>query len=196
MGKTIFRMINGRVVPMVVDEEIAGNNGTMFYVSTPKHKTNERKLSHKSSFVIPNATCQKCGKDVFYYENSFGSRVLFDSLGLLGQFIRVTVLLLRKKGNYYQPKIVCAFPVHGESMEPIIPNGTTVFVNCNDKKIVDGGVYFIEQDDLFRVKVLLRLPGGKLIISSYNSVDYPDEIADIESVKVVGRVFNMSVMLI
>lgn len=81
MGKTIFRMINGRVVPMVVDEEIAGNNGTMFYVSTPKHKTNERKLSHKSSFVIPNATCQKCGKDVFYYENSFGSRVLFDSLG-------------------------------------------------------------------------------------------------------------------
>lgn len=108
--------------------------------------------------------------------------------------LRFSRSTLRRYG--ISPSGVCAFPVHGESMEPIIPNGTTVFVNCDDKKVVDGGVYFIEQDDLFRVKVLLRQPGGKIIIRSYNSIDYPDEIADIESVKVVGRVFNMSVMLI
>ncbi|MBW5406190.1 hypothetical protein ACISK3_09200 [Morganella morganii] len=81
MSKTIFRMINGRVVPMVVDEETISNGQAPFYVSTPKHTTKERKLSDQASFTIPNATCQKCGKDVFYYENSFGSRVLFDSLG-------------------------------------------------------------------------------------------------------------------
>ncbi|EMB0753454.1 hypothetical protein [Providencia huaxiensis] len=81
MGKTIFRMINGRIVPMVVDEETIGDPSQYTYKQTPKHPTTERKLSDKAAFVIPNAVCLSCGKDVFYYENSFGSRVLFDSLG-------------------------------------------------------------------------------------------------------------------
>lgn len=94
------------------------------------------------------------------------------------------------------PKDVQAFPVHGNSMEPLIPDGTTVFVNRGDHNVVDGGIYFIEQDDLLRIKILHRQPGGKLIIKSYNSIDYPDEIVDIKTVRIVGRVFNISVMLI
>ncbi|HHH0893762.1 TPA: hypothetical protein ACPZI7_001115 [Yersinia enterocolitica] len=81
MGKTIFRMINGRAVPIVVDEEIIGDGSSFAYKQTPKHVSTERNLSDKASFVVPNAVCISCGKDVFYYENSFGSRVLFDSLG-------------------------------------------------------------------------------------------------------------------
>lgn len=81
MGKTIFRMLNGRVVPMVVDEEVVGEGSSFVYIQTPKHIATERKLTNKSAFTIPNAICQKCGKDVFYYENSSGSKVLFDSLG-------------------------------------------------------------------------------------------------------------------
>ncbi|MBD2779795.1 hypothetical protein [Xenorhabdus szentirmaii] len=83
MGKTIFRTINGRVVPMSVDDEFIANHDIHIrpYVVTPKHQSKDRKLNTKSSFLIPNATCQKCGKDAFYYENSYGSRVLFDALG-------------------------------------------------------------------------------------------------------------------
>ncbi len=34
-----------------------------------------------SSFINPNTTCPVCGEQVFYYENSYGGRVYFDSLG-------------------------------------------------------------------------------------------------------------------
>lgn len=110
-----------------------------------------------------------------------------------GYKLRFSRSTLRRYG--ISPKDVASFPVHGDSMEPIIPNGTTVFVNRGDKRIVDGGIYFIEQDELLRIKLLYRQP-GKLIIKSYNSVDFPDEEADPETVKIVGRVFNISVMLI
>lgn len=110
-----------------------------------------------------------------------------------GYKLRFSRSTLRRYG--ISPKDVASFPVHGDSMEPIIPNGTTVFVNKGDKRIVDGGVYFIEQDGLLRIKLLYRQP-GKLIIKSYNSVDFPDEEADPATVNIVGRVFNMSVMLI
>ena len=34
-----------------------------------------------SCFVNPNAKCPVCGQGVYYYQNSFGSRVYFDDLG-------------------------------------------------------------------------------------------------------------------
>lgn len=108
-----------------------------------------------------------------------------------GYKLRFSRSTLRRYG--ISPKDVASFPVHGESMSPVIPSGTTVFVNCADKTIVDGGIYFIEQDGLLRIKQLLRQP-GKLIIRSYNSIDFPDETADPTTVKIVGRVFNWSVM--
>lgn len=108
-----------------------------------------------------------------------------------GYKLRFSRSTLRRYG--ISPKDVASFPVHGESMSPVIPSGTTVFVNCGDKTIVDGGIYFIEQDGLLRIKQLLRQP-GKLIIRSYNSIDFPDEEADPTTVKIVGRVFNWSVM--
>lgn len=108
-----------------------------------------------------------------------------------GYKLRFSRSTLRRYG--ISPKDVASFPVHGESMSPVIPSGTTVFVNCGDKTIVDGGIYFIEQDGLLRIKQLLRQP-GKLIIRSYNSIDFPDETADPATVKIVGRVFNWSVM--
>ncbi|MDE9571151.1 helix-turn-helix transcriptional regulator [Xenorhabdus bovienii] len=103
------------------------------------------------------------------------SRSIFDRYGIL-------------------PSEAMAFPVHGDSMSPVIPDGSTVTVSTGHKKVIDGGIYAIEQGDLLRVKILLRQPEGKLIIRSYNSTDYPDEIADISTVNIIGRVFNWSVM--
>lgn len=34
-----------------------------------------------SSFLNPNAKCPECGQNVFYYENSYGSKVWFDDIG-------------------------------------------------------------------------------------------------------------------
>jgi hypothetical protein len=38
-------------------------------------------LKESFSYTIPNAKCPICKEQVFYYENSFGSKVYFDKLG-------------------------------------------------------------------------------------------------------------------
>ncbi len=81
MSVTIFRKMRGRIVPLTVDEEHVSEYGFHDYIKTPRHKVTTNKFDSVTSFTVPNATCNKCGKDVFYYENSYGSRVLFDSLG-------------------------------------------------------------------------------------------------------------------
>jgi hypothetical protein len=81
MSVTIFRKLRGRIVPITVDEEHASAYLALEYKRTPKHQVTRGKFDTVTSFTVPNATCQSCGKDVFYYENSYGSRVLFDSLG-------------------------------------------------------------------------------------------------------------------
>lgn len=98
---------------------------------------------------------------------------------------------LRRYGA--DPANVVSFPVHGDSMSPVIPNGSTVTVDMGHKNIVDGGIYAIEQGDLFRVKLLYRQP-EKLIIKSYNSDEFPDEETESSKVKIIGRIINWSVM--
>ncbi len=40
-----------------------------------------RKLNNAFSFTIPNAKCPSCKAEVFYYENTYGSKVFFEKLG-------------------------------------------------------------------------------------------------------------------
>ncbi len=91
----------------------------------------------------------------------------------------------------------CAF-VRGNSMEPVMPDGTCVGVNTADKTIRDGEIYAIDHDGMLRVKYLHRRPGGGIKIVSQNSNEHPveeltaDEMA--ASVRVIGRVFWWSVL--
>lgn len=106
--------------------------------------------------------------------------------------LRFSKATLKRYGA--EPCNVVSFPVYGPSMDPVIPHKSTVTVDTGNKKIVDGGIYAIEQDDLFRVKLLYRLPGRRLSIRSYNKEEFPEEEADLDSVKIIGRVINWSVM--
>lgn len=102
----------------------------------------------------------------------------------------------RSTFNQYgvQPSDAVAFKVHGDSMSPVIPDSSIVTISTGHTKIIDGGIYAIQQGDLLRVKILHRLPNNKIIIRSYNTIDYPDEESTLEEVKILGRVFNWSVM--
>ncbi|WP_439461800.1 LexA family transcriptional regulator [Serratia quinivorans] len=106
--------------------------------------------------------------------------------------LRFSKATLRRYGA--EPCNVVSFPVHGPSMDPVIPHKSTVTVDTGNKKIVDGGIYAIEQDELFRVKLLYRLPGRRLSIRSYNKEEFPDEEDSLDNVKIIGRVINWSVM--
>lgn len=114
--------------------------------------------------------------------------------------LRFSKATLRRVGANTDGSGILCFPATGDSMEPVIPDGTTVAVDTNNKRIVDGKLYAIGQTDggsgqLKRIKQLYRKPGGKLIIRSYNNDSYPDEEADIEDVEIIGRLFWYSVLL-
>lgn len=87
--------------------------------------------------------------------------------------------------------------VSGNSMDPVIPHGTTVGIDTSYKKITDGEIYAINHDGNLRVKSLYALPGGGIRIRSYNREEYPDEILSAEQaadVLVLGWVFWWSVI--
>jgi len=59
---------------------------------------------------------------------------------------------------------------------------------------MDGKVYAIDQSGLYRIKVLYRIPEGYRL-HSYNNSEFPDKVAPIDSVRVIGRVFWVSTMI-
>ncbi len=109
--------------------------------------------------------------------------------------LRFSKSTLRRVGANTDGSGVMSFPAKGNSMEPVIPDGATVAVNCNDKNIVDGKVYAINQDGWKRVKLLVRSSSDKVIIRSYNKEEYPDEEANIESIEIIGKVFWVASIL-
>ena len=100
---------------------------------------------------------------------------------------------LRRKG--VEPANAVAVPVKGNSMEPVLPDGSTVGVDRGATGIVDGKMYAINDGGLLRVKTLYRLPGNRVRIRSYNRDEYEDEERDLEEITVIGRVFWYSVLL-
>ncbi|WP_145590289.1 XRE family transcriptional regulator [Yersinia aleksiciae] len=108
--------------------------------------------------------------------------------------LRFSKSTLRRVGARTDGTGVLCFPARGNSMEPNIPDGTTVAVNIDDKKIVDGKIYAINENNWKRVKLLYRVGPDSVSIRSYNKEEHPDEIRDINDVEIIGRVFWWSVL--
>jgi len=98
------------------------------------------------------------------------------------------------------PDDALCFTVHGNSMEPLLPDGSTVAIDKGNTNIIDGKIYAINHDYLLRVKTLYRMPGGGLRMRSYNSVEHPDEeytstqIRE-QCIEILGRVFWYSAVI-
>lgn len=88
--------------------------------------------------------------------------------------------------------------VSGNSMEPVLPHGSTVGVDTSTTDVIDGKMYAINHDGMMRVKMLYKLPGGGLRLRSYNTDEWPDEHINVEQlkhIKIIGKVFWYSVLL-
>ncbi|WP_061770432.1 XRE family transcriptional regulator [Serratia symbiotica] len=123
-----------------------------------------------------------CGTGKLNYEDYNGFKLRFSKA------------TLRRVGARTDGSGVLCFPARGNSMEPNIPDGTTVAVNIDDKKIVDGKMYAINQDGWKRIKLLYRTGAESLSIRSYNSDEHPNEHVNISEVEIIGRVFWWSVI--
>jgi len=88
-------------------------------------------------------------------------------------------------------KIYCVV-VKGDSMSPVLYDGSIIAINSINTDIKDGRMYLIQQGDLLRVKMIQKLP-NKLILQSYNG-NYKDEVYDIKDTNmyILGEVFWFS----
>ena len=111
-----------------------------------------------------------------------------------GYMLRFSKATLRRVGARTDGSGVLCFPARGDSMEPNIPNGTTVAVNTDDKRIIDGKIYAINENGWKRIKMLYRTAPDTLSIRSYNKADHPDEEKPAHDVEIIGRVFWWSVV--
>lgn len=112
-----------------------------------------------------------------------------------GPSLRFAKSTLRKSN--VQPENAACVRVIGNSMDPVLPDGSTVGIDTGSTQIKDGAMYAIDHDGMLRVKLLYRLPGGGIRIKSFNSDEYPDEIYasdDATGIKIIGRVFWSSVL--
>lgn len=98
---------------------------------------------------------------------------------------------LRRK-SISPDKVFCC-TLTGDSMEERIAEDAAIAVDAGEKTIRDGKIYAFRHGDLFRVKYLSRLPGGRVKIKSHNPA-YEDEEAGLEDIEVIGRVFWWSVL--
>lgn len=105
---------------------------------------------------------------------------------------------LRNQGVQFD-QAVCV-TVHGNSMEPVLPDGSTVGVDKSSTVVKDGKMYAIDHGGELRVKTLYRLPGGGLRFRSFNQDEHPDEEYTAQQllesgISVLGKVFWYSVLL-
>ncbi len=113
-----------------------------------------------------------------------------------GRYIRFSKKTLRDN-NVDKHAAACA-RISGNSMEPVLADGTTVGIDTSKKEIKDGRLYAINHAGMLRIKLLYNIPGGGIRIRSYNATEYPDEIitdpAKLEQIEVVGFVFWWSTL--
>lgn len=123
-----------------------------------------------------------------------GSEVMLETNGRKLRFGKRTL-----KRKSIDPAAAGCVPVTGNSMEPVLPDGSTVGVDTANTTIQDGKMYAIDHDGQLRVKILYRLPGSGLRLRSYNTEEHPDERYEGEYVqqhiRIIGKVFWYSVML-
>lgn len=106
--------------------------------------------------------------------------------------IRFGKLSLRTRG-VPSDKAFCVI-ISGNSMEPVLHDGSTVAINTVQKSVVDGKMYALKHSGQLRVKVLYRLPGGGIRLRSLNNAEHPDESytpeqLDENEIEIIGRVF-------
>lgn len=116
-------------------------------------------------------------------------------LDIATQKLRFNISTLNKAG--VSSNTVACCKVNGDSMEPILPNGSTVGLDTSQIKIQDGKMYAIEHGGMLRVKYLYRLPFNGLRIRSANPDHKDEELSGegTQDVRVIGRVFWYSVLL-
>ena len=96
-----------------------------------------------------------------------------------------------------KPYLCRIVTVIGESMEPTLPDGTSILVNMGQQEPRDGKIFVIRIEDEIVVKRLIRDPDAGWLLKSDNrnkrtwpTRPWPDEAKIVGEVKWLGRTFT------
>ncbi|MBO4575709.1 MAG: LexA family transcriptional regulator, partial [Neisseriaceae bacterium] len=92
-----------------------------------------------------------------------------------------------QKQNIDNQCAICLCQV-GTSMQPVIPDGSKLIIDTSLRYIADGKIYAVWQDDILRIRTLYRLSGNKVRLKSFNDNEFPEEIVDINTLRIIGKV--------
>lgn len=107
-----------------------------------------------------------------------------------GHSMRFSLARLSRSG--VQPESAACATVTGNSMEPVIVDGSPVGIDKSHRHITDGKIYALDHDGMLRVKRLYRLPLSRMRVVSENDVEYPEETYSMDSPdapRIIGKVF-------
>ncbi|KAF1071013.1 MAG: HTH-type transcriptional regulator PrtR [Pseudomonas citronellolis] len=114
-----------------------------------------------------------------------------------GRKLRFSYATLRAAG--VDPDAAICAQLTGNSMEPLIMDGSTIGIDSATTHITDGEIYALEHDGMLRVKFVYRLPGGGMRLRSFNREEYQDEEYSPEDIgthqiRIIGWVFWWSTL--
>lgn len=110
--------------------------------------------------------------------------------------LRFATSVLRDKS--VNPKHASCVLVSGNSMEPVLPNGSSVGIDMQNTTISDGKMYAINHEGMLRIKILYKMPGNGIRVRSFNSDEYPDEFYNAEesqNIRILGKIFWYSALI-
>ena len=116
-----------------------------------------------------------------------GSGNIGDALESEWRRLRLSKTTLRNLGIEFNNAV--AMTADGDSMEPEIKDGATVYLDLGRKTIKDGKVFAICHGGLFKFKRLYALPMGGIRIVSDNSEEYPEE--RLTAQEIIDQEFNI-----
>lgn len=76
-----FITLDGRIVPIRQKKLPTAKIRIVEPVPPKGFKSSKSHYQTEKAFTVPNATCPKCGANVYYYEHPNGAKVFFDALG-------------------------------------------------------------------------------------------------------------------
>lgn len=101
----------------------------------------------------------------------------FDNFGFSGRWLRE---------NGFDPKMLSALTVEGDSMEPLLRHGDEILVDRGSRFERDG-VHVVRLGDALMVKRLASAGAGRIALLSQN-LAYPPVEVSLEEIEVLGRV--------
>jgi len=106
-----------------------------------------------------------------------GGEAPFDNFGFSGRWLRE---------NGFDPKMLSALSVEGDSMEPLLRHGDEILIDRGSRFERDG-VHVVRMGDALMVKRLASAGAGRIALLSQNLAYPPIEVA-LDEVEVLGRV--------